>query len=396
MPEVSEKIIMKIRYKIYILLFLLINLVFAGWFFLIGPKANEPGSTYNQGKNAVWIRHDWAEEEMPEVAIRQLVNKLVEHQIYYVFVHVGPLEKNGILPTARYVNAERFLTITREELEAIKDSRLELGMTEEDGQPDLTWLAWVGQLRSKLTLEKKTTRRNIVRAASTLKQAVSFDGVHYNIEPVDSGDEYFLKLLEETREAFGEKTGLISVAADEWQPEFLTQVVGFILNRHSRSYWNTEYYRQVAERVNQIVVMTYDTHFDQPWLYRWWVEQQLLYVDRAMGAVDSRSESGMTGAESGMTEIESATEEAPQLLIGIPAYEDDKESFNPLAENVTTGLEGVINGMNNLRGKTDNFVGVAVYPMWEIEDEEWWIWDRLWLGKKTKDEVITEQLFGDL
>lgn len=351
---------MKLRTKFYIFLFILFNLIFIGWYFVIGPKVNEPGWEYNQGKNAIWIKHDWAEKEIPEVVIRDFVKKLVEHQIQYVFVHVGPVEGNGILPTARYAQATRFLEIARAESE------------------EVVWLAWVGQLRSKLSLEQQTTRRNVVRAAVTLTQVTGFEGIHYDIEPIFSGDNYFVKLLEETREALG-KEGFISVAADEWQSERLTRWISFVLNKHSRSYWNTAYYRQISGLVNQIVVMTYDTHFDQPWLYRWWVEQQLLYVDRAMDSLEANP------TRVGLTE----------LLIGIPSYEDEKESFNPIAENVKTGLEGVINGKNNLRMKTDNFVGVAIYPMWEMDEGEWYIWDRLWLGELSKDEIITNQLFED-
>jgi hypothetical protein len=68
-----------------------------------------------------------------------------------------------------------------------------------------------------------------------------------------------------------------------------------------------------------------------------------------------------------------------QVFIGIPAYEESKEGFDPKIENVKNGLKGIIKGLNNMRSEVDNFEGVAIYPYWEISDEEWKTYNDLWL-----------------
>ena len=40
---------------------------------------------------------------------------------------------------------------------------------------------------------------------------------------------------------------------------------------------------------------------------------------------------------------------------------------------------GVINGLNNIRSEEENFAGVAIYPYWEIDENEWAVYEKLWL-----------------
>ncbi len=306
-----------------------------GWYFLIGPHNNIDGAEFNLEENAVWIKHAWVGNEQDVGVIEDLALKLAKYDIKYVYVHTGPFDSDGTVPYSRYKFAEEFLDILKAK------------------NPDLVPFAWLGQLRSELDIDDPGIRENIVDISSSLITQTGFEGIHYDIEPIPHEDIAFLYLLEETRTEIGEDA-LISVATDEWQPSFLSDVAEVILDQEIISYWETDYFEETAKIADQIVVMTYDTWLDDPRHYEWLVEQQVIYLSQILGGYEV------------------------DLLIGIPTYEDDKESFDPAVENMETGLRGVINGLNNKRTDVDAFTGVSIYANWETTSEEWDIYQQLW------------------
>ena len=114
----------------------------------------------------------------------------------------------------------------------------------------------------------------------------------------------------------------------------------------------------VAKYADQIVDMVYDTGIDREWLYQWLVKEQVIWI------TDLLDEQDETGTE---------------FLIGVPAYDDQKEGFNPEVENIGVALVGVINGLNDIRANEGKFTGVAIYSGWEMDENEWEIYDGLWL-----------------
>lgn len=304
------------------------------WIFFIGISGNAPGSAFNRGNNAVWIAHEWVGEEKSDVEIQNLADNLRKHQIGTVFVHVGPLKEDGTIDPETYKYSVNFLDKARSFDKTIK------------------YQAWLGQLRSKLDLADAEIRHNVAKQAFVMTDLVGFDGVHFDIEPVWDGDENFISTLAETRELIGQDK-LISVALSEFIPKsviWLTQKI------HRFENYNTEVnYKNVGEYADQIVVMVYDTGFDKEWKYRWFVEEQTIWVTDLF--------------------------DKKEVFIAIPAYDETKPGFDPLVENVESGLNGIIGGLNNSRSDEDNFEGAAVYPYWEIGDDEWKIYDNLWLKK---------------
>ena len=63
----------------------------------------------------------------------------------------------------------------------------------------------------------------------------------------------------------------------------------------------------------------------------------------------------------------------------IPSYDDPTDAFDPGVENVQNGLEGIIAVLNNIRSDEENFAGVAIYPYWAMSEEEWGIYQNLWI-----------------
>jgi hypothetical protein len=69
------------------------------------------------------------------------------------------------------------------------------------------------------------------------------------------------------------------------------------------------------------------------------------------------------------------------VLVAIPTNSDERWSFHPRAENAGSGLQGVIEGLKELRQNGNlpaNFGGVAVFTARTTEPDEWELYDRFW------------------
>ncbi len=311
------------------LIFTIIVLV---WIFIIGISSNQPGSFFNNGHNALWIGHKWADTQMSDVQIQSLVNDFKKHQIDTVFVHVGPLKKDGTIDPETYKYSVNFIDKARVFGE------------------DIQYQAWLGQVRSKIDLGDPAVRHNVANVSMIMTQMVGFDGVHFDIEPVWDGDLDFILTLKESKEMMpvGKK---ISVALAEYIP---SSFIWFTQDIWPLENYNSEVnYENVADYADQIVVMVYDLDIADDWKYQWLVQEETIRV----------------------------TDLLPnkEVFIAIPSYEEVKEGFNPKVENVKNGLIGIIKGLNNFRSNENSFAGVAIYPYWEIDKDEWVIYENLWL-----------------
>lgn len=156
-----------------------------------------------------------------------------------------------------------------------------------------------------------------------------FDGIHYDIEPIQDGDAGFLVLLEATRAALPPGTPL-SVATPHFRPPLMPPVDPFT------RFWRADYYRQVASRCDQVAYMGYDSMMPTSGLY----ERFMRYQVRAM-----------------------APNVAGELLIGVPTYDEPTASHMAGVETVESGLRGA-----RLGGYGQ---GVAIYADWTTAAEEW-------------------------
>jgi len=215
-------------------------------------------------------------------------------------------------------------------------------------------LAWVGVplenerklgIQGWVDLSDEKERQAIVALVRTLVDEAGFDGVHLNVETVRDGDASYLLLLEEVREAIGWER-ILSVAGSYWLPKGMNElpfVEGFK--------WSGEYYRAVAERVDQIATMTYDSLTPHPALYRPWLREQVRGIGRSVA--DSEVD----------------------LLIGISVSRERTMTHKPSAENMRSGLAGISAGLKGTECEVD---GVAVYAAWEAESTDWQVWEA-WL-----------------
>jgi len=302
-----------------------------------------PQRTFNTGTNAAWLGVEWVNEHHESDEIAALGQDLARLDITDVYVFTTYLKASGEF-NSTYSHAAEFV-------ETIKTA-----------QPGLNVYAWIGLPLAEsqprpgsaytVVLGDAATRGKIVALCRELVHVYGFDGVHLDPEPVMDGDPDLLTLLEELREAMrGE--GSLSVATRRIWP-FSPRVPLLLAGRY---FWSHAYYGQMAEYVDQVAVMVYDSALPLQGLYRKWVQHQVVSITQALKGADV------------------------DVFIGVPTSEEKTWTHWPRAENMTSGLEGIIAGLGDKRAEQAVFTGVAVYPYWETDPEEWATYQSLWLGR---------------
>jgi hypothetical protein len=304
------------------------------------------GDHFNSGQNAVWLEHTWAGQAHSAAEYDQLAQRLGHEQITYVYAHVGPLQSDGTIPADLAPNAGTLATALHARLPGIKV------------------LAWIGQVElaggyppsESVDLDQSAVRERIAQTAAHFVGDLGFDGVHYDIEPIVNNNPRFLDLLTETRVLLP-AGAILSTVGEKWAPNAHLADLLYGMGRAS-AWWTTFYYADVAAHVDQLVAMIYDTGMPAPGLYSLTVQQETEHI---LDAVRS-------------------AQHPPQLLIGIPTYTGNSLWFHGGAENMQTGLAGVVAGLNSNRD-TSAFAGVAIYRFASTGDADWGTYDRLWLGQ---------------
>lgn len=328
------------RVVLWLLAVVLAVAVIAALYFFL-PSGWRAGPAYNTFNNAVWLQHEWSEQSHTPNETRALVENLARHGVRYVYVHVGPLARDGTIPAARYAALAEFLSVARAYGDRMK------------------FLAWIGQVRSKIPLQDSVVRNATVRTAAMFVHDFGMDGVHYDIEPISDDDADFLYLLEDTRKALDDgqtrERALISVALPELIPNRIFALVKYVMRLDS--FLSEDDYRRVADRSDQVVVMTYENGFRKPFLYRLFVKYQVAWLTQLVG-------------------------ERTKILVGLPTYDTPTPSFDPHVENIRNGLLGVIDGLNYWQSVRRRFEGIAIYGYWTTDASEWKTVDELWGAPK--------------
>jgi hypothetical protein len=290
---------------------------------------------------------EWVREPVPEAEIMTLIADLRRRRIAHAFVFVSHLRSDGDFDQ-RFSNASRLVDVANR------------------ADPSLRLYAWVGLpldgLGEQVDLRNGNTRQKVVSFCSYLVRDVGFGGVHIDPEPVRSDDRGLLLLLEDVRSALA-PDAVLSVATRRIWPLF-PHVRWPLVGRFA---WGSRYYSEVAERADQIAVMTYDSALPSALLYRLWVRAQVVEISRAVARTDV------------------------QVFIGIPTSEERTWTHRPNAETIEAGLAGVVDGLRDRRACQASIAGVAVYPYWETDDDEWRAYEELWLGEGNDESAHSQQ-----
>jgi hypothetical protein len=304
-----------------------------------GTPASAARST---GRDALWLGHAWVgwppgtgKEAKTDADFAGLVALVRGSGVKDLFVHDGPFGMDGTLDPAKSPRAEWFVAAVHRDL------------------PGVRVQAWLGQDvgGSQLHLESAATRGAVVSGvASALGRG--FDGVHFDFEPVEDGDQGFLDLLAAARQVTSSQGALLSVSVPQVEPTPGWQAPGDLVVGHAK-WWSEGYLHDVARRADQVAVMAYDTSLPTAWSYRGYVARQ---TEVARSAVPSDV----------------------GLLIGVPAFHTDDPGHSNSAETMPAALRGVRLGMGSAPG--DRPFGVAVYVDFAATPADWAAYRSDWVS----------------
>ncbi|MBI5116481.1 glycoside hydrolase family 18 protein [Candidatus Poribacteria bacterium] len=322
---------------------------------LVGYRIWEPGKDVRDGhndrlRNGIWLQHGWLGDDSwfsrngKEVQIqyfRSLKNletlaaSLRERHILYIFPHMAPTSTEGDLSFIDPEQARRFFGVF---------SRFKV-------------MPWVGGIEGKqVFLNNPAWRENFAKSIGKfLREYPAASGIHINIEPMRSGNQPFLALLEEVRRQMPQGRTL-SIAA--YPPSTL-------LHPYPDVHWNKGYYKEVAARCDLIAVMMYDTALPNKKLYR-----------NLMAEWTRKTIGWSKGAK---------------ILLGLPTYHDaDSGYHNPKIENLENALLGVHAGLDRYYSIPETYEGVSLYCEWEMDDSEWRHFEEHFL--KPNSELVTDPI----
>ncbi|HEU5354386.1 MAG TPA: hypothetical protein VFU65_07985 [Actinocrinis sp.] len=286
-------------------------------------------AAHTTGNDALWLGHAWVDGRRGPQDITALAAQVHGTGIRDLFVHVGPLNQDGSLDPALRPQARWFVDAAHRAL------------------PDVRLLAWIGNIVKPrdggLDLEDAQTRLRILNSdASVLNDG--FDGVHYDFEPVGDADPGYLALLNVTHAMVHNVGRMLSISAEQVEPVPGGRWALDALIGHD-NWWSTGYLRQVASRVDQVAIMSYDSVLWTSSSYSGFVRDE---TRLALGAVPHNV----------------------ALLMGVPAYEGYSFVHDSAAETTAAGIRGVRLALPH-GTPTDRAVGVALYIDFAATRADW-------------------------
>lgn len=224
--------------------------------------------------------------------------------------------------------------------------------------PGVRVQAWLGDVLATetpdgLRLERAVSRAAVVRSAAQVLDD-GFDGVHFDLEPLHSGDRDYLSLLDDLRALTRTRHVPLSVAAHKIDPlPAMHTVAGALTGRPK--WWSQAFFAQVARRVDQIAVMSYDTALPLESLYGGYVAQQ---TSLALEVVPPDTD----------------------LLMGLPFYHSDDMGHHADAETVAAAVRGVRLGLGRTAPDRRRF-GVALYVDFAATEADWTAYRTGWADR---------------
>ncbi|MDH6568025.1 hypothetical protein M2160_003046 [Streptomyces sp. SAI-117] len=301
--------------------------------------AGDPADgTRTRGKDAIWLGHAWVDGRKTDADVGALARRLRDTGIRDLYVHAGPLEHDGTLPASAYPRAAWLIGAVHR------------------AAPGVRVQAWLGdRLASEspdgMRLAEKDTRAAVVRSTRQIL-AAGFDGAHFDLEPLHSGDRHYLDLLDALHRVTRARGVPLSVAAHQIDPLPALHSVAGTVAGHPK-WWSQAFFGQVARRVDQIAVMSYDTGTPLESLYGGYVAQQTSLA----------------------LEV---TPESTDLLMGLPFYRANDLGHWAHAETVPAAIRGVRLGLSRTDADRAGF-GVALYVDFAATEADWRAYERDWV-----------------
>ncbi|MER6623561.1 glycoside hydrolase family 18 protein [Streptomyces sp. NPDC000931] len=326
------------RTVLAVVLLLLVPLLAVETALRVNYMGDPADGTYTRDRDAMWLGHAWVDGRKKDADVTALARRLKDTGIRDLYVHSGPLEHDGTLPKSAYPRARWFIDAVHRELPGVRVQAF-LGDVLANGGPD------------GLELGRAGTRAEVVRSARQVLDT-GYDGVHLDLEPLHSGDRDYLSLLDDLRAVTRDRDAQLSVAAHQIDPlPHLHSVAGLFAD-HPK-WWSQKFFGQVARRVDQIAVMSYDTARPLESTYGGYVAQQTSLA----------------------LEV---TPPTTHLLMGLPFYYESNPSHWGHAETVAAAVRGARLGLSRTDPDRELF-GVAPYIDFAATETNWKEYREGWL-----------------
>ncbi|WSQ27609.1 glycoside hydrolase family 18 protein [Streptomyces sp. NBC_01230] len=318
------------RIALGLVLVIVVPLLTAGVVLRLNYSGDPGDDTRTRGRDAIWLGHAWVDGRKNDRDLDAFAERIRGTGIKDLYVHAGPLEHNGTLPVTGYPKARWLLDAVHRTL------------------PGIRVQAWLGDVLATegpagLRLERGASRAAVVGSARQILDA-GFDGVHFDLEPLHSGDRYYLSLLDDLHVLTKARRATLSVAAHQIDPlPAAHSVVGTLSG--SPKWWSQRFFGQVARRVDQIAVMSYDTWMPLEGMYGGYVaEQTALALE--------------------------VTPPGTDLLMGLPFFHENDLGHHEAAETVPAAVRGTRLGLARTDRGRERF-GVALYVDFAARDGDW-------------------------
>lgn len=305
-------------------LFCVLPLLLALMFFLFAPPLPESLTLARTDlRLATWLSVSWSMAAHDASQVEALADELTALGVDDVYVFISYLKADG--------SFNRTFDFASEFVAALKGYA-----------PELRALAWIGvpvslpNAMPASRLHSAQIRRTIADFARFAVADLGFDGVHINAELIADGDQAFLELLAAIREALPAGAFLSATA----HPLRLDEMVTIMPYPAVAHHWSAPYFRRVAQHVDQIVLMAYDSGLVFPRDYLNWARFQAARSQQALGGISA------------------------ELIIGASVSEEWTISHQTQAESLSLFIAGLEAG---LTGRLD---GIALYPYWELDKRE--------------------------
>ena len=302
--------------------------------------------------NAVWLGVTWANDVHAEEEIRLLAEHLKANAIRYVYVYVSYLRVDTTEWNETYDQAREFVRAFKRVA------------------PDVQLLGWLGlPARAEdgtYRLSSRSLHRRTGQFAQRTITQFGFDGVHLDVETVVDANEDFLRLLEEVRDQIGPGVLLSVAVPPDWNPGLPEVPAG--PDTEIGTVWSQAYKREVAARVDQVVVMAYNSGLETATDYETWIAYQVEQFSTALA-----------DAPDGV-----------ELIIGLPTFAE-APGHDELAENLRAALNGVRDGMQRVGESGRRIGGVGLYAFWDTDAVEWGLYRELWLRAQAPAQPEREE-----
>jgi hypothetical protein len=324
--------------------------------FLIGHRASGPTAAWakSSGQDALWLGHGWLAGPGAGAGgagggsgsggrdsyggdggggLAALTARTRGSGVSDVYVLAGQLSAGGQLDPSQYAGAAAFLRSFHAAL------------------PHVRVCAWLNGTagRGQLDLDDTAVRAAVVASAAALLHA-GFGGISYDLTPVASGDSGLLDLLDATRVLH---PGVLSVDVPKVEPLAGMGLPAALIMRRP-VFWTSGYLGDVASRVSQVALMSYDTGVPVSSWYSGYVARETAIALRAVPA-------------------------GVGLVIGLPAFAGSTLGHHGSAETVPAAIHGVrvaLTGSHHPRST----LGVGLYTADSATAQDWSAYQSGWVA----------------